>query len=714
MTEPKTRVALVGAGYISEHHLAALRRTPGTEIVGVCDLSRTKAEHLASQAGAQGFTDMDRMMAELRPQTVHVLTPPEAHLNPCRIALEGGASVLLEKPFAISSADCATLEALAKTRGLTVGISHNFLFSTPYQRLLQDLAEGRLGHIDQVDIVWGKFLPQAQFGPFGSWLLRDPRHVLFEVGTHAFAHAVHLVGAPHELDVRASDPVSKSRGKTFYRQWELNGSSGRTHVRVRLSFVDAFTEHYIHLRGTAASATVDFELNTYVLNEHSQDLLDLDRFTISLRGARETLAQASSTLSSFVLSKAGLPLEGEPYQTSITRAVRAFYSGRSSTLDPRLGPELATAAVRLAERAAQGVRFEGSASSTTPSAISAAQSVTAAGASAPPPSVLVLGGSGFIGQALVKRLRREGLGVRALVRDMQGQAQLLADVGAELMRGDFTDTAALEAALPGIRYVFHLARGSGRTWDDYVRFDVDPTRKLARLCLDRGARLLYTSSIAIYDSGDSSEIIREETAPSAAAARVDVYARSKVENERTLSELHQSQGLDAVVFRPGIVIGSGGSPYHWGVGAWPYKSICRLWGDGHNILPFVLNDDCADAMVRAMKGARAGTSFNLVGERCLTGHQYLDELERMTGGKVQRLPLPPWRLFGEDVIKSGLKMIARSPEARRPSYRYYRGLSFRAQFSPEKAKRELGWAPTTERSVLIREGIEIPTTQFMA
>lgn len=653
-------------------------------------------------------------MIELRPDVVHVLTPPEAHLAPCRIALEGGASVLLEKPFGVTSADCLTLSELAKARGLTLGISHNFLFATPMQRLAQDLAAGRFGQLDQLDIVWGKFLPQVQFGPFGSWLFRDPRHVLFEVGTHAFAHMIHLVGAPAEMEARATDPVSKARGKTFYRRWELNGRAGGTDVRIRLSMIDAFTEHYIYVRGTAASATVDFEQNTYAVKEHSQDLLDLDRFTISLKGARESVAQAGSTLGSFVLSKAGLPAEGDPYQASITRAVQAFYAGLGASLDSRLGAELATSAVQIAEKAGKAARFVDGPTGGIAASVPVSRPGSAAPSSSAEATVLVLGGTGFIGQALVKRLLRDGLGVRALVRDTQGSAQRLAEAGVELMRGDFTDPLALEAALPGIRQVYHLARGSGRTWDDYVRFDVDPTRRLAELCLERAIRLLYTSSIAIYDSGNPDEVITEETAPSQIAARIDVYAHSKIENERTLLALHRDGGLDAVIFRPGIVIGSGGSPFHGGVGAWPYKSICRPWGDGRNILPFVLNEDCADAMVRALQGPYSGSSFNLVGDRLLTGHEYLDELERITGAKVRRLPIPTWRMFGEDIIKSGIKLIGRSPEARLPSYRYYQGLSFSAQFSPDKAKRELGWLPAADRGVLIREGIEKAAAQFLA
>jgi nucleoside-diphosphate-sugar epimerase len=401
--------------------------------------------------------------------------------------------------------------------------------------------------------------------------------------------------------------------------------------------------------------------------------------------------------------------------------VRTFHDGLAAgaPLDPRLAPELAGRAVKLAEQATRGARLADPPPPRKPAAAKA--NGNGAGASnghgngkpAVRPTVLVLGGTGFIGRALVRRLRADGLGVRALVRDTGGHAEALAEMGAELVKGDFNDTPSIEAALDGIQHVYHLARGYGRTWDDYLRLDVEPTRRLAELCLARGLSLYYTSSIAIYAAGKAGDTITEETPPSKGTARVNPYARVKVEIEKLLMGLHRDRGLKVVIFRPGIVIGAGGSPYHWGVGAWPYNSICRVWGEGNDPLPFVLVEDCADAMVRALGRSDVwGESFNLVGEPCLTGNQYLDELERIAGIKVKRLPVPAWRRFVEDIAKYGLKTIA-GAERNLPSYAYYVGLTNRARYSPDKTKQRLGWQPRGELSQVVSEGIAAPVAEFL-
>ena len=325
------------------------------------------------------------------------------------------------------------------------------------------------------------------------------------------------------------------------------------------------------------------------------------------------------------------------------------------------------------------------------------------------PTVLVLGATGFIGASLVKRLRQDGLGVRALVRDTSGRAQRLKRLGVELAQGNIIDTRSLAAALDGVQHVIHLARSACGTWSDHVALDVEPARRLADLCCARGIALYYTSSIAIYDGGRAGDVITESTPPCRHAMRINLYARAKVAIERLLSEMHRERGLNVVVFRPGIVIGAGGSPFHPGVGAWPSPSVCHPWGDGRHPLPFVLVDDCADAMVRALHlPGIAGESFNLIGGPCLSGNEYLDALERIAGTRITRVRIPTWWRFARSAAKWGLQTLARAPERRMPSYRYIEGLSCRASYKSDLARQRLAWAPAASADLLIEKGIAVP------
>jgi hypothetical protein len=69
--------------------------------------------------------------------------------------------------------------------------------------------------------------------------------------------------------------------------------------------------------------------------------------------------------------------------------------------------------------------------------------------------ILVTGGTGFVGGHLIRRLRQEGLPVRALARHPD-RVQPLKDLGVEVVPGDISDKVSLEKAAEGIERVIHL------------------------------------------------------------------------------------------------------------------------------------------------------------------------------------------------------------------------------------------------------------------
>lgn len=706
MNEHKTKVGIVGAGYISEPHLAGLSRLQNVEVVAICDLSRGRAEALAARFGVpKVFLDLEEMLRTERLDVVHVLTPPEAHEHIATRLMEAGIDVLLEKPMCASSEECGRLTALAEQLGRKLGTSHNFLFYSPYEQLRTDLRDGVFGAIDQIDIVWNKELGQVKFGPHTGWLFARPENVLLEVGPHTFTQVLDLVGEPDRLSVSIGDHVHLPLGREFYRRWEVIGWKGTTSIRLRWSFISGFPEHYIHVRGRSESAVVDFERNTYVRVGHSAQILDIDRFAISFSHAKQELFDGAGTLGRYLLGKVGVVKGGKVFADSIADTARCFYETRPTRLDTRLDTSLAMRAVALAERVGQEAELPKTRAAAPPTIER----------STVQPKILVLGGTGFIGRALVKRLTNEGHAVRALVRDPRTPHPELSHPNVEIVRGDFTDTASLEGALDGVEVVYHLARGHGSKWEEYVKYDVEPTIRLAQACVTQGVRrFFYTSTIAIYWAGRRAKVITEQTKPHPGVLRTQLYSRSKVTIENALLALGADSKLEVVIFRPGVVIGSGGSPLHWGVGAWPYPSVCRLWGDGNQILPFVLSEDCADAMVRALDVPDLHQqSFNLVGDAKLTGHEYLDALEKKAGIRVKRVAASPAILFAEEAAKWAIKSLGRDAEARFPSWYDGDGRTLAAEFDCTKAKTELGWQPVKDAKTLVERGVHVPIEEFL-
>src|SRR3954447_19843358 len=100
-----------------------------------------------------------------------------------------------------------------------------------------------------------------------------------------------------------------------------------------------------------------------------------------------------------------------------------------------------------------------------------------------PSAAFVTGGSGFIGQALIRRLSERGQAVRALARSDDAAAEV-AQAGAEPVRGDLEDTAALREGATGCEGAYHAAArlGAWGRWEDFERITVQATRNALDAC----------------------------------------------------------------------------------------------------------------------------------------------------------------------------------------------------------------------------------------
>src|SRR2546428_462493 len=106
MSSAKLKVALVGCGQIADAHLHEIRKCRRAQLVGVCDRHADLAEQASVRFGRPpAFDDLRCMLATVRPDVVHVTTPPHSHRPVSIAALKSGAHVYVEKPFAIDLAE---------------------------------------------------------------------------------------------------------------------------------------------------------------------------------------------------------------------------------------------------------------------------------------------------------------------------------------------------------------------------------------------------------------------------------------------------------------------------------------------------------------------------------------------------------------------------------------------------------------------------------
>lgn len=702
-------VALIGAGYISAYHARALAALPGVRLAAVCDLSAARAEALARECGLErGYTSLDEMLAAVPLAVVHVLTPPAAHRAVAREALEAGLHVFAEKPLGVTPEECRELVDLAEAKGLALGVNHNFLFAPPYERLRADVAAGRLGRLDHVSVTWARELPEATHGPYGAWVLQHPAHAMLEVGVHSVAHLLDLVGDPDRLEVDVARPIDLPRGGRFYRTWRVHAAAGDTAVDLNFMLAAGFDQHRIQVRGTLGAASLDIGNNTYLLDRSTRYAFDFDRFHRVRRMGRTLTRDAERTLLDYALSKLRKRRLGEPYAVSIGRSVQHFHAqlragvqsrpdGRTSG---RFGLRVVELAARIGERAGSAAQV-----AAPPERVSELE-----------PTVLVLGGTGFIGRELVRQLLDTGRTVRVMARNpaaasFEGKTERL-----EVVRGDLRNREDVAAALAGIECVYHLAKTDGSSLRDYEASDIAPTRMLADLCLEHGIRrLVFTGTIDSLYLGPGAGTVGDATSVDPHIRRRNNYARGKAMIEELLLEAHRERGLPLVICRPAIVIGTGGNPAHGGVGVWNGLGVCQILGDGRHALPLVLVEDVAAALVAmADRPGLEGKAYNLSAPASLSSLEYVEEIEKHTGFEIQTLRVPAWRFYLGDLLKWFVKLAVGHPDAsRRPTLYDWRCREQHAAFDSAGARRDLGWEPVSDRQRLVERGIHLPLDETL-
>ena len=184
----KFRTAVIGCGGIANgKHLPSLKTLKNVELVAFCDLIPERAEKAAKEYGVEGakvYTDYKELLAEVKPDVVHVCTPNRAHCEISCAALEAGCHVLCEKPMAICGADAKKMLDTAKKTGKKLSIGYQSRYRADSQYLKAECEKGALGEIYYAKAhavrrravpTWGVFLNEYEQG--GGPLI--------DIGTHA-------------------------------------------------------------------------------------------------------------------------------------------------------------------------------------------------------------------------------------------------------------------------------------------------------------------------------------------------------------------------------------------------------------------------------------------------------------------------------------------------------------------------------------------------
>jgi nucleoside-diphosphate-sugar epimerase len=304
--------------------------------------------------------------------------------------------------------------------------------------------------------------------------------------------------------------------------------------------------------------------------------------------------------------------------------------------------------------------------------------------------ILITGGTGFTGKALVKRLLDMGHEVVALDYKEGLKTQELRDWGAEVVLGSVTDMEVVRRAVQGVEVVHHVA-AAFREMDVpesyYHEVNVGGTRNVLQAALDAGVRKVVSCSTC----GVHGNVDHPPAGEDAPIQPADYYQRTKYEAEPIALEFSQ-KGLDTVILRPAAIYGPGDPERFFLIFKRVAKGTFPMFGNGKTLYHPLYIDNLVDAFILAMEpGKGSGEAYLIADEQFLE----IEDLVRRVGKaldvdvKIPHLPVWPVVAAGH-VMEKVCKPFGVVPPLFPRRVDWYRQ---NRAFKIDKAKRDLGYQP---------------------
>jgi phthalate 4,5-cis-dihydrodiol dehydrogenase len=150
MSERKLRIGVAGLGRAFTIMLPTFVGDPRVALVAAADPRSDARERFTQEFGGKGYESVDEMCADPQVEAVYVATPHQHHAENARSAARHGKHVLVEKPMALSLADCKTMIESACTAGVHLIVGHSHSFDAPILRTSEIIASGDVGQVRMI------------------------------------------------------------------------------------------------------------------------------------------------------------------------------------------------------------------------------------------------------------------------------------------------------------------------------------------------------------------------------------------------------------------------------------------------------------------------------------------------------------------------------------------------------------------------------------
>src|SRR5258707_6634846 len=199
----KTKVALLGAGFIADIHIESFHRfVPEAEVVAVYARNPQRAETFAKKHGiARAFATLEAAITESGCEVVDICLPNFLHARAVAIAAQAGKHIIIEKPLCMTLEEADQMIAACKAANRKLMYAEELCFAPKYERVRKLVREGAVGEVFHLRQC------EKHSGPHSDWfydLEQSGGGALMDMGCHGLAWCRWMLGGrPKALSVYA-------------------------------------------------------------------------------------------------------------------------------------------------------------------------------------------------------------------------------------------------------------------------------------------------------------------------------------------------------------------------------------------------------------------------------------------------------------------------------------------------------------------------------
>ncbi len=319
----------------------------------------------------------------------------------------------------------------------------------------------------------------------------------------------------------------------------------------------------------------------------------------------------------------------------------------------------------------------------------------------PSETILVTGGTGFIGGRLVKRLVQENHRVRAVCLPDDPNTNDVAGCGADVVEGDITDIDSVRRAARSVDRIFHCA-GVVTDWAAWERFEqvhVGGMRNLLQAAVEEHVqRFVWISTNDVFGPREGRILTEDDEL----WRWGEPYPDTKIAAERLAWRAFAQRRLPVSTVYPCWVYGPGDTTFVPLLAEAIRDNEMLFWRRGSLVWPAYV-DNVVDLLLRIGWDDRAiGEGYLVHDAQCVTLQDFCGQIAQHLGVPAPRLHIPYGAAEGVATVLEALYRLLRIRT--RPLLTTYTvtNLGSRLRFSIDKARRELGWTPP----VSFTEGFE--------